>query len=372
MMIQIEMGPGFDGVVADLGGMGQRVLDAASEGLAVGVQDTAAHIQANLLTGQALKTRTGLLKKAVDGWMESKFDAVVGVREGSGVDQYNAVFSPLMFKTIKTPTPYCYRCPVGKKEKTCSLQCIDKLEKILKTKAGKIAAMIFEPLMAGAGGIIVYPKQYLKKAAALAKKYNVHLILDEVATGFGRTGKMFACQHAAVQPDFMCISKGITNGTMALAATLTTDKIYNAFYADYEKHKTFFHGHTYTANPIACAAAVASLKLFKEEDTLARAQQLIPILRKGMEKFRHLPIVGDVRTIGLVAAVELVEDKSTKKIPARCRQMGMEIFKKGLKRNLLLRPLGNISYLFLPLCVTKRQLKYILENFYDILKTVKC
>ena len=153
----------------------------------------------------------------------------VGAMSVSGVDLFNKAFSPLFFKSFKAPSPYCYRCPVGGDKSTCSIECINSLEAILKKKSKEIAALILEPMVMAAGGMIIYPHTYLKGAARLAKKYNIHLILDEVASGFGRTGKMFACEHAKVKPDFICLSKGITSGYLPFAATLTTSKIYNVF-----------------------------------------------------------------------------------------------------------------------------------------------
>ena len=287
-----------------------------------------------------------------------------------GVDEFNSLFSPLMFSSFKVPSPYCYRCPLGKDRLSCNIDCIEALEGVLKENSDQIAAMIIEPLMMGAAGIIVYPKEYLKRAAGLLKKYNVHLIADEVATGFGRTGKMFACQHAGAQPDLMCLSKGITSGYLPLAATLATDEIYQGFYDDYEKRKTFYHGHTYTANPISCSAAIASLEIFDQENTLEKANKIIPILREGLQKFKDLPCVGDIRTIGMIAAVELVKEKDSKTPFEFADRIGYQVYKKGLTKNLLLRPLGNVVYLFLPLCVKEDELTYIMENFYAVLEDI--
>ncbi|MDD5136382.1 MAG: adenosylmethionine--8-amino-7-oxononanoate transaminase [Candidatus Omnitrophica bacterium] len=284
----------------------------------------------------------------------------IGAMSVGGVSLFNEIFSSLFFRSFKAPSPYCYRCPMRKTRKSCSVECLGPLEDILKKNSNKVAAIILEPLVMAAGGMIIYPKEYLAGAARLAKKHNVHLIADEVATGFGRTGRMFACEHASVKPDFMCLSKGITSGTLPLGATLTTEKIYRAFYGDYEKKKTFYHGHTYTANPIACAAALASLDIFKEERTLDKVREKAALLRNGLEKFRGLPVVSDVRSIGMIGALELANDK-----------VGRYIYKEGLKRRLILRPLGNITYLFLPLSVDKQELRYILDNTYHIIKSVR-
>ena len=295
----------------------------------------------------------------------------IGAMSVGGVDLFNKVFSPLFFKGFKTPSPYCYRCPMGKQSLSCKIDCIGPLESLLKTKNSEIAAIILEPLVMAAGGMIIYPKEYLKKAAALAKKHNVHLILDEVATGFGRTGKMFACEYAKIKPDFMCLSKGITSGTLPLAATLVTEKIYRAFYAGYNRRKTFYHGHTYAANPLACQAALASLDIFRKENTLAKVKKSTIIIRKGLEEMRGLEFVGDVRSIGMIGAVELVKDKISKEPFKMEERIGYRIYKQGLKKGLILRPLGNIIYLYLPLNIKEKTLRFILKQLYEILKNIR-
>jgi len=289
-----------------------------------------------------------------------------GTMSVSGVDLFNKVFSPLFFTSFKIPSPYCYRCPMGKNKDSCNIDCIAPLARLLKEKSHRISGIILEPLVMAAGGMIVYSKEYLIKVAALARRYNVHLIVDEVATGFGRTGRMFACEIAGVKPDFMCLSKGITSGYLPLGVTLTTDKIYKAFYADYKENKTFYHGHTYTANPICCSAALATLKIFEEEKTLEKARKIIPLFAAGLERFRQLPAVGDVRYIGLIGAVELVKDKKTKKNFSLSERIGLKIYKEGLRRNLILRPLGNIIYLFPPLCVKRDELEDILDRTHSV------
>jgi len=295
----------------------------------------------------------------------------IGAMSVGGVDLFNKVFLPLFFKSFKARSPYCYRCPVGRGKSTCNIECINFLEAVLKKKSKEISALILEPMVMAAGGMIIYPSQYLKKAADLAKKYNIHLILDEVASGFGRTGKMFACEHAKVKPDFICLSKGITSGYLPFAATLTTNKVYNVFYGDYEKRKTFYHGHTYTANPISCSAALASLKLYKQENTLNKINRLIPGFHKKLEAFRDLPLVGDVRYIGMIGAIELIKNKKTKKPFGPERRIGLEVYQKALKQGLILRPLGSIVYFFLPLCIKKSQIIEALDKTYQIIKNLK-
>lgn len=294
----------------------------------------------------------------------------IGAMSICGVDLFNEVFTPLFFSSFKVPSPYCYRCPMGKEKFSCKIDCIKPLEVLLKAKKNEIAAIILEPLILAAGGMIIYPGEYLKKTAVLAKKYNVHLILDEVATGFGRTGRMFALEHVGVQPDFLCLSKGITSGTLPLAATLTTEKIFNAFYADHEKKKTFYHGHTYTANPISCAAALASLKIFKEEDTLNRIKELIPVLHENLKKFDSLPLVGDIRCLGMIGAIELVRDRKSKLAFTLEDRIGIKVYRKGLKHGIILRPLGNVIYLYLPLSIRRSEMRIILEKTWEVIKNM--
>ncbi len=316
------------------------------------------------------RQNTGEIEKTKFVALDSGYHGdTVGTMSVSGVGLFNKVFSPLLFPSFKVPSPYCYRCPMGENKDSCSIDCIAPLEKLLKEKSKTISAIILEPMVMAAGGMIIYPKEYLSKIAVLAKKFNVHLILDEVAVGFGRTGKMFASEYVrGIEPDFLCISKGLTSGYLPLAATLTTDKIYNGFYADYEENKTFYHGHTYTANPAGCSAALASLEVFKEEGTLKNMREIMPLFNREMEKFREFPLVGDVRYIGFIGAIELVKDKITKKSFGFKERIGLEIYKKALKKNIILRPLGGIIYLFLPLCVKEKELKDIFDRVYSVIE----
>ena len=285
----------------------------------------------------------------------------IGAMSVGGTSLFESPFSSLLFRAHKVPSPYCYRCRFGKSGDSCELDCIKPLKELLRYRNEQIAGIILEPMVQGAGGMIVYPVKYLNEVGRLAREYNVHLIVDEVAVGFGRTGKMFATEFSTADPDFMCVSKGLTNGCLPLAATLTTQDVYDAFYDDYEKNKTFFHGHTFTANPLATAAAVASLQIFQEEGTLDKASIEIAYLHQEMERLRELPHVGDIRCKGMIAALELVRDKDTREPFSFEERVGWNIYKEGLKRGLILRPLGNVTYLFLPLCVTRDELREILQ-----------
>ncbi len=292
----------------------------------------------------------------------------LGAMSVGGDSFFSQTFSPLFFDTFKVPTPHCYRCPCNKDKETCSTECFKFMEDTVKQNHENISGIILEPLLLGAGGMIIYPEEYLRKTRDLCDRYGLHLILDEVAVGFGRTGEMFACRKAGIRPDIICISKGITSGTMPLAATMTTEKIYDTFYEDYSKHKTFYHGHTYTANPIACAAAVACLDIFEEEKTMQKVNHLIPGFHRKLQKFRDLPHAGDVRMLGMIGVVELVKDKDSKQPFESEKRTGFHIYQAALERNLLLRPLGDTLYFFLPLCVTEDQLEYITDTAYDILE----
>jgi len=295
----------------------------------------------------------------------------IGTMSVSGIDLFNETFSPLFFPSFKAASPYCYRCPAGKNKETCNIECLGSLEELLKEKSQVISAIVLEPLVLASAGMIIYPKEYLARAGKLARKFHVHLIIDEVATGFGRTGQMLASDSVKIQPDFICLSKGITSGYLPFGATLTTERIYKAFYADYREKKTFYHGHTYTANPISCAAALAGLEIFTQDKTLEGMKKTVPIFAQGLEKFRSLPFVGDLRHLGLIGALELVKDKKTKEGFDFDERIGLEVYKKGLKRNIILRPLGSIIYLFLPLCVKKNELEDILDRTYDVVKSLK-
>ncbi|HQP25853.1 MAG TPA: adenosylmethionine--8-amino-7-oxononanoate transaminase [Smithellaceae bacterium] len=286
----------------------------------------------------------------------------VGCMSVSGEGPFVQAFTPLMFPAIKVPTPYCYRCPLGLENDKCNAACAKYLEDTLREQAANTAAIILEPLLMGAGGMIIYPAGYLTAVSRLARKYDVHLILDEVATGFGRTGTMFACEQAEVVPKFLCLSKGITGGLLPLAATLTTQKVFDAFCGPAGSDKTFFHGHTYTANPVGCSAALASLDIFEKEKTLEHVQSLSGKLSGAMNDFREHPLVGDVRTIGTVAALELVSDKVIKTPLAAHDTVIRDIYRKGLELNLILRPLSNVIYLFLPLCTTADELDDIIKR----------
>ncbi len=301
----------------------------------------------------------------------------IGMMSLGGVPMFKGPFDCLTFNSQRLPAPYCYRCPMGLEnhdmddpEPACSLACLNPLEEILAKEADKTAAIIMEPLLLGAGGMIAYPKPYLSKVAGLAKEYGLHLILDEVATGFGRTGRMFAYEHCGVTPDFLCLSKGLTGGFMAMGATITTREIFDAFYDDWSTGKTFFHGHTFTGNPLSSAAGLASLEVFEQERVLDRLPGRIDALVSGAAALSDHPNIGDVRGIGMIRAFEIVEDKESKKAFDTSKRIGWNIYLEGLKKGVILRPLGDVIYLFLPLCTTRQQIDDILGRTFDTFRQV--
>ena len=295
----------------------------------------------------------------------------IGAMSVSGLSLFNRRFRPLLFPSFRLPSPYCYRCPMEKKRDRCAIECAEPVERLLRERGEEICALILEPLLLGAGGMIVYPKEYLKKVRRITYAYNVHLIVDEIATGFGRTGKMFACEYADIEPDLLCLSKGITAGYLPLGATLSTEEIYQAFYAEYKEKKTFYHGHTYTANPLSCSAGLASLQVFSEEKVLSRISKIIPFFQRELKKMKELACVGDVRGIGMIGAMELVQDKKRKKRFEFAQRIGFKIYQRGLERQIILRPLGDVIYLFLPLCISKKEIEEILDRCYVLLKEIK-
>jgi adenosylmethionine---8-amino-7-oxononanoate aminotransferase len=285
----------------------------------------------------------------------------IGAISVGGIDIFHQAFGPLLFNSYKAPSPYCYRCELGKTYPECSLSCLGELDKILYAHSGEIAGLIIEPLIQAAGGMITSPPGYLRGVRELCSKYDIPMIADEVATGFGRTGKMFACGHEQVLPDIMCVSKGITGGYMPLAVTLATDDVYNAFLGDFKDLKTFFHGHSYTGNPLACAAALACLDLFESEKVLEGLQSKIELLDDWLRELLTLPHVGDARHAGFMAGVELVRNKKTKEPYAWEEKVGWKVAYHARDNGVFIRPLGNVIVIMPPLSISGQNLKRLLE-----------
>ena len=223
------------------------------------------------------------------------------------------------------------------------------------------AALIVEPLVQGAAGMRMYPASYLKRARAACDRHGVHLIADEIMVGFGRTGTLFACEQAAITPDFLCLSKGITGGFLPLAAVLTTQKIYDAFYAEYQTRRAFLHSHSYTGNPLACAAACEVMAMFAEEPWLERNQKTAQQIAQAIEVFRDHPNVSDVRQTGMIAAIELVQHKKPKTPYDWRERRGLRAYRHALTQGVLLRPLGDILYFLPPYCIDEEEIELMVR-----------
>jgi adenosylmethionine-8-amino-7-oxononanoate aminotransferase len=294
----------------------------------------------------------------------------LGAISVGGIDLFHEAYRPLLFPVLQATAPYCYRCPLGLTWPGCGMACIGSLEQILKDHNQEIAALIIEPLVQGAAGMITQPPGFLKEVRELSTRYGVLMIADEVAVGFGRTGKMFACEHEGVRPDLMVLAKGITGGYLPLAATLTTDEVYRAFLGKYHEFKTFFHGHTYTGNPVACAAALANLGVFEQDKTLERLAPKISFLSRRLDEFKDLSAVGDVRQCGFMTGIELVADKETKTPFPPQERMGFKVIMEARKRGVIIRPLGDVIVIMPPLSITEGELEELMAVVYQSIKTV--
>jgi adenosylmethionine-8-amino-7-oxononanoate aminotransferase len=272
----------------------------------------------------------------------------------------------MLFQVRRTSSPYCYRHPAGPDPGAVVAACLSDLERILTEEGKAIAAVLIEPLLQGAGGMIIHPAAYLRGVRELCDRYGILLIADEVLTGFGRTGKMFACEHGPISPDIICLSKGLTAGYMPLAVTAATDEVYEAFLSD-DRRMTFFHGHSYTANPLGCAVALASLELFERDKTLDRVKQIEGKLTSRLSTVGPLPHVGEVRVLGGIGVVELVQDKQTKNAGGYLDRVGPGLAAEFLRRGLLLRPLGNTLYLMPPFSIDEAEIDWALNQITDVL-----
>jgi adenosylmethionine---8-amino-7-oxononanoate aminotransferase len=303
------------------------------------------------LQGEKQRRRFLKLKDAYHG------DTLGAVSVG-GIDLFHQIFRDLLFPTFEAPNPYCFRCP---DQQNCRNQCLTAFEELVAARHAEIAAIILEPVMQGAAGMIPQPPGYLRRVREIADRYGLLLIADEVATGFGRTGSMFACEQEDVSPDIICLAKGITGGYLPLAATLTTDKIYQMFLGEFDEFKAFFHGHTYTGNPLAAAVAVANLQLFQDEQVIGALQEKIEYLSARLEEWRQHPHIGDIRQRGFMVGIELVQDKTTKEPFPVPERRGHQVILAARKLGAILRPLGDVVVLMPPLGITLGELKELLD-----------
>src|SRR6202166_2279037 len=307
--------------------------------------------------GRPRKQRIVALENAYHG-------DTVGAMSVSDDSPFTAAFESLRIPVLRTHSASCAHCPVGLTRATCQIECLNKLERLLSEQGDEIAVVIVEPLLQGAGGMIVHPDEFLSGVRRLSAAHDVLLIADEVLTGFGRTGRMFACELAAVVPDLMCVAKGLTGGFLPLAATFATDRIHDAFTVG-DRARAFFHGHSYTANPIACAAANASLQIFESEPVFDRIAAIEKVHAARLPAFAAHPAVTDIRHIGTVAAIEL-------KVPdaGYLSSLRPRLFEFFLSRGMLLRPLGNVVYILPPYVITPDQLNFVYDVIQDSLELV--
>ena len=296
-------------------------------------------------------------------------DTIGSVSVG-GIDAFHQLFNPLLFDAPMAPYPFVYGRPLGQSKEEFIHLCYEKIESIVKENAHRCAAIIIEPLVQGAYGIRPAPKGFLKFLQNLCHRYELLLIVDEVATGFGKTGKMFACEHENIVPDIMAMAKGISGGYLPLAATAVSQKVFESFLGSEGNLRTFFHGHTYTGNPLACAAAIASLEIFETEKVIEGLQPKIKTLEKGLSKLADHPNVGNVRNVGIMTGIELMMDKK-RKIPFDpSLKIGATICDKVRKHGVIIRPLGDVLVVMPPLCITEKQIEIILNAIGKELETL--
>ena len=316
----------------------------------------------------------------------------VGAVSLGHIDLFHKAYAGLLFKTDKVMSPYCYRCPFNRAKperadareyRKCNWECVGKVEQKFsaqKKKGNPYAAFVFEPLMQGSAGMIPQPDGWLRQVTDIARGHGALLIADEVMTGFGRTNSkskiqnsklpLFACQHENVQPDFLCLAKGLTGGYLPMAATLTTQKIFDAFLGEYQEFKTFFHGHSFTGNQLGAAASLASLELLQPKNPFTNAHRIADKYAEELKSLWPLPNVGDIRQVGLVAGIELVKNWRTREPFALRERAGIRVCEAMAKRGVLTRPIGNVIVLMPPYCTTRAQFKKMVSALHDSIHEV--
>jgi adenosylmethionine-8-amino-7-oxononanoate aminotransferase len=284
--------------------------------------------------------------------------------------RFHHLFAPLLFPTVRAPNPHCYRCPLGLERSSCRIDCAEALADLVRRHADTLAAVVIEPLVQGAAGMIPAPEGYLRRVREVTRQHDVLLIADEVAVGFGRTGTLFACTQEGVSPDFLCLAKGLTGGYLPLAATLATDEVYDAFLGPPEAGRTLYHGHTYTGNPLGAAVALANLDLLESPSGLPALPKKIERLRTHLERLRNFSVVGDVRQKGLMAGIELVRDRRTKERFAPEERMGALFCRMAREQGVLLRPLGDVVVVMPPLAIDLALLDRLGNVLYNCMGSV--
>ncbi|HEX9626620.1 MAG TPA: adenosylmethionine--8-amino-7-oxononanoate transaminase [Acidiferrobacterales bacterium] len=289
----------------------------------------------------------------------------IGALSVGDVALYKTTYEPLLWDTLKAPSPDCYLREPGESWAAHSERMVAPMRALLERHAGEVCAVIVEPLVQCAGAMRMYHPVYLERLRGLCYEFDVHLIADEIAVGFGRTGTLFACEQAGVRPDFLCLGKGLTGGYLPLSVCLTTDTVYQAFYDDYPTDKGFLHSHSYTGNPLACAAANATLDIFESDDVLDRNRALARRLSTATERFNDHPHVAEVRRTGMILAVEMVRDKKTRAPFPPEERRGRAVYRHGLAHEALLRPLGDVIYLMPPYVISEDEIDLLAQVTWD-------
>lgn len=311
-----------------------------------------------LNTGKTNKTKFVSLSNSYHG-------ETLGALAVGDVELYKQTYEPLLLKPITVPSPDCY---FRDTDETCadySRRMFKHMEETLAQHADEVCAVIVEPLVQCAGNMRMYDPVYLELLRDACNRYDVHLIADEIAVGFGRTGSMFACEQANISPDFICLSKGLTGGYLPLSAVLTTDKVYQAFYDEYTNLTAFLHSHSYTGNALGCAAALATLDIFEQDNVIESNKKLIQCMKDATAHFNEHPHVAEVRQTGMILAIEMVKDKATREPFPWKERRGLKVYQHALKNGVLLRPLGNVIYFMPPYVITEEQIKHIAEIAYE-------
>jgi adenosylmethionine-8-amino-7-oxononanoate aminotransferase len=302
--------------------------------------------------GEAKRTRFINLSNSYHG-------ETLGALAVGDVALYKETYKPLLMESIAVPSPDCYQRAPGESCADYSARMFVFMEEALARHAGEVCAVIVEPLVQCAGSMRMYDPVYLKLLREACDRHRVHLIADEIAVGFGRTGTLFACEQAGITPDLLCLSKGLTGGYLPLSVVLTSGDIYDAFYDDFEKLTSFLHSHSYTGNPLACTAALATLDIFAQDDVIASNKTLAQAMRDATAHLVDHPHVSEVRQHGMILAVEVVKNKKTREPYPWQERRGLRIFRHALERGALLRPLGNVTYLMPPYVITEEQIRYL-------------
>ncbi len=316
------------------------------------------------LKGETRRTRIATLAESYHG------DTVGSMSLGYS-ETFHRFYTSLLFPVLRLTPPHVFRYYQGLSETGALSAAVKEAGEKITAEKDSLAALVVEPLMQGAAGMWAQPAEYVAALDEICRRNGILFVLDEVATGFGRTGKMFACEHAGVAPDILCLAKGITGGYLPLAATLATEEIFSAFLGEYEEYKTFFHGHTYTGNPLGCAAALANLDLFEHENIVEQMQPRIAYLhRRLIEEFVSVAHVSDVRQWGFMVGIELVEDQASRKKYPPEKRIGHRVILEARKRSVMIRPLGDIIILMPPLTITGEELAMLLDVVYDCIRNV--